>query len=49
MVVLMDISVNLDYFWWLLAALSITAAVIFSLIFCNRKALQRLGQRFLED
>ena len=25
----MDISVNLDYFWWLLAALGVTAAVIF--------------------
>ena len=45
----MDISVNLDYFWWLLAALGVTAAVIFPLIFSNRKALQRLGQRFLED
>lgn len=45
----MDISVNLEHFWWLLAALCLTGAVIFPLIFSNRKSLQRMGRRFLED
>lgn len=45
----MDITIDTSNFWWLLLALSVSGAVIFSFIFSQRHKLEEWGSKHMHD